>query len=66
MSWMMESCAGIMQTFIYRHIYDQDDHSSAYMMLLQRMVVYLHDMHIVQSVRKYLLPFSLSAKYVFE
>jgi hypothetical protein len=55
MSRMIDSCAGILHNFVYRNIYDQDDHSAAYMMLLQRMVVYLHNLHTVQNVCEYLL-----------
>lgn len=50
MTYMMESCAGVLQSFVYRNIHHQDDHSGAYMQLLQRIVIYLHSIRVTRKL----------------
>ncbi|KAF8231433.1 hypothetical protein L208DRAFT_1378106 [Tricholoma matsutake] len=61
MSCMMESCTGIMQDFVrcaihqkaslplQDNLYQEDDHSGAYMLLLEWIITYLHNMYIVHK-----------------
>lgn len=49
MSCMIDSCAGILQNFVRRSIYREEDHSAAYMQLVQRIIVYLHQMYVVHN-----------------
>ncbi|KAF8221405.1 hypothetical protein L208DRAFT_1382279 [Tricholoma matsutake] len=61
MSCMMESCASIMQDFVrcairqkaslplQEDLYQEDDHSGTYMLLLQWIIAYLHNMYVVHK-----------------
>jgi hypothetical protein len=46
MQVMEMSCLGILQSFIYGHIFHEGDHTAAYRLLLRRMVTFMYEMYV--------------------
>lgn len=61
MRLMDQSCAAMLQYFLYGHLFNDSDHAAAYRLLLWRIVMYIHEMYVNLANRKspWHAPFSL-------
>ena len=46
MHLMELSCLGMLQSFIFGHLFYEDDHTAAYRLLLRRMITFMHEMYV--------------------